>query len=460
MTPLIDLLLSNALMMVPVAVVVAIVARFFHRPAVIHVLWVIVLLKLVSPQFYQAAIPGLWNTPGLSEVAGLFHGLEQQWGVPSTPLKPTVVATDSLAKDSLSQHASSERMGVRPPSSSQVQHDHTPAISHAAQSPVPSAGLGAAAVRIVYSLLRADRLRQGLLWVWGIGAGIFVCTLAYRARCFHHFVKRAPLADETVQAIARSIAKRYQLGNSPDIRVASGEFPPLLWVIPGSASIVLPRALLDQLDSAAIKHLLAHEMAHFARGDHWVRLLESIVLGIYWWHPVVWWARRQLQHAEEQCCDAWVLWACPQSETEYARTLLATLDYLSGPRSSLPPLSSGLGRASLIRRRFEMILHHQSRRTLSRRGIVVVAVIALAVLPCSAAAFSTGEQEPGNQAEAAESSSSEQGSQPQIETRLRVEELKRRLRAELSRADFAVGETLDAKEVHRVVSNRHSFGHG
>ena len=28
---------------------------------------------------------------------------------------------------------------------------------------------------------------------------------------------------------------------------------------------------------------------------------------LFWWHPVVWWARREIEAAEEACCDAWVV---------------------------------------------------------------------------------------------------------------------------------------------------------
>ena len=67
--------------------------------------------------------------------------------------------------------------------------------------------------------------------------------------------------------------------------------------------------------------LLLHELAHLKRRDHWVRWLELVVAGLYWWHPVVWWARRALREAEEQCCDAWVVWAMPDRSRTYASCL-------------------------------------------------------------------------------------------------------------------------------------------
>ena len=60
--------------------------------------------------------------------------------------------------------------------------------------------------------------------------------------------------------------------------------------------------------------------------------LEFVVMGLYWWHPVVWYARRELREAEEQCCDAWVVSTLPGAGRTYASALVDTLDFLSdGP---------------------------------------------------------------------------------------------------------------------------------
>ena len=53
--------------------------------------------------------------------------------------------------------------------------------------------------------------------------------------------------------------------------------------------------------------VLIHELAHLKRRDHWVRRLEAVVLGLDWWNPVAWWARREIEKAEEECCNAWIV---------------------------------------------------------------------------------------------------------------------------------------------------------
>jgi tetratricopeptide (TPR) repeat protein len=156
---------------------------------------------------------------------------------------------------------------------------------------------------------------------------------------------------------------------------------PLLWALVGPPRLLLPEALWKTLTEQQRGTLLAHELAHLRRRDHWVRLLELVVLGLYWWHPVAWWARRELREAEEQCCDAWVLWALPDAAEVYARALLQTLAFLSQSRQSLPVGASGAGRVSLLKRRLTMILRGPTSRVLGWPGLVALLLVAAALLP-------------------------------------------------------------------------------
>src|SRR5205823_4185796 len=134
----------------------------------------------------------------------------------------------------------------------------------------------------------------------------------------------------------------------------------------------------------------AHELAHLRRGDHWVRWLELLATAAYWWHPVVWWARRGLRTAEEQCCDAWVVWALPAARRAYADVLVDAVDFLSEARPALPPLASGVGEVRQLRRRLVMIMRGGVPRRLSRLGLMVglAGSVAAAVAGAAASAAS------------------------------------------------------------------------
>ena len=117
-----------------------------------------------------------------------------------------------------------------------------------------------------------------------------------------------------------------------------------------------------QRASTSERRFLLHELAHLKRRDHWVRWLELIVGGLYWWHPAVWWGRRLLREAEEQCCDAWVVWAMPQGAKTYATALLAAIEFVSGARTAPAASSatSGNGHVSCLKRRLKMIVRAQN----------------------------------------------------------------------------------------------------
>ena len=71
---------------------------------------------------------------------------------------------------------------------------------------------------------------------------------------------------------------------------------------------------------------------------------------------MLWWARQALRDVEEQCCDAWVVWAFPDAAKSYAETLLETLDFLNQSELSEPLLASGFGKVHHLRRRLTMIM--------------------------------------------------------------------------------------------------------
>jgi hypothetical protein len=155
----------------------------------------------------------------------------------------------------------------------------------------------------------------------------------------------------------------------------------MLWAFLGEPRVLVPASLLERLSEEQWDTLLAHELAHLRRRDHWVRLLELAVIGLYWWHPVVWWARRQLREVEEQCCDAWVVWALPGAAEVYATTLVEALTYLSGARSILPLAASGIGQVTLLKRRLTMIMRGTTPRALSATGSLAVFGLAAVLLP-------------------------------------------------------------------------------
>jgi hypothetical protein len=198
---------------------------------------------------------------------------------------------------------------------------------------------------------------------------------------FRRLLRHTRPAPADLQAEADALARRLGLRRAPPVRLVPGAVPPMVWGVGPAQRLLFPARLLDRVDAEQRASLLLHELAHVRRGDPWVRVLELIVLPLYWWHPVAWWARRELREAEEQCCDAWVVWALAGASRTYALALLQAVALCANVRSPLPVAASGIGQVPHLRRRLTMIMQAKTPRALSRAGVVVVLGLGLLLLP-------------------------------------------------------------------------------
>ena len=222
-----------------------------------------------------------------------------------------------------------------------------------------------------------------LAWTWSVGIALLASRQAYRIFWFRRLLCAAEPAPADVVDTAERAAKRVGLKRVPGIAMLPVCMAPLVWSLGGRPRVVLPAALFERLDPAAQEAILTHELAHVRRMDHWVRLLELVVVTVFWWHPVAWWARRQLRELEEQCCDGMVLGTATHDIRAYAVALLDTLEFLSESSVVSPLGATATEPASSLARRIKMLRNPTIvvRLTLGHLAIVV----SLAAVPMALA---------------------------------------------------------------------------
>ncbi len=348
------------------AVFVAAFARVCRRPAMVHGLWLLVLVKLV--------------TPPLVPVAFSWLSLE------SIPLPVTATRAQGMATEAESSERAFTLNG--PPAESgapagSLQYvwmlADEPAPAHQKATQIPPANFA--------ELIRAWVLpwmgEVGVpLWL-GISLLWFGSTALYSYR-FQRLLRYARRAPASLQEQARTLAARMGLKQCPGVWLVPGAVSPMLWSIGGRPRLLFPTRLLDDLDREQRATLLVHELAHYRRGDHWVRFVEMLVVGLFWWHPVVWWARHELHEAEEHCCDAWVVWTLAGADRAYATALLQTVAFVSQSRCPLPAAASGIGQVRHLRRRLTMIMQGKTPRSLSWAGLLAIVGLGVLLLPVQA----------------------------------------------------------------------------
>jgi hypothetical protein len=131
-----------------------------------------------------------------------------------------------------------------------------------------------------------------------------------------------------------------------------------------------------------------------------VRLVELCAHVAYWWHPVVWWTRHEIEAAEEQCCDAWVVEHQSGTPLTYAEALLTTIDFLCEAAqptkqltAALPPAACGLGDVPLLRSRLTQIMRGDLGGQLPRKVWIGVLIGGLLISPLEPAVFATSSRE-------------------------------------------------------------------
>lgn len=322
---------SNTLVALPLAGIAWLVSRYARRPALAHLLWIGVLIKLLTPPLFTA--PVQWPVEAIASRGEITSAASRPNEVAALPSAPAVPATLNNAA------------GPRRPASRAVQATTQKRLIRRATAPpswrrtvsLPTFGT------IAFSLWMAGSLIVALRAIYSMWQ--FQRVLRYRGR-----------TDIWLNARLASLVKQVGLVRAPAITVVDGTFSPMLWGFGRQARLIFPGELALRLDRQACDALLLHEMAHYWRGDHWVRALELLCRVAFWWNPLVWLARREIEASEELCCDAWVVARQQGSPRSYAEALLATIDFLNEETPSLPPIASSLGEISLLRRRLTRIM--------------------------------------------------------------------------------------------------------
>ena len=392
MTWLVTTAVTNAVLVTFLAAIALVVGRLVRRPALVHLLWTVVLLKLLTPPVVE--LPIGWKIDPTSWTAESQRS--SAFAVASIPLDAAASSPSEVAD---------ARTSLQPPAAASALHasgvtikprinaaDRAELVQHELRSAIAAApvqegraeGGRTASLTIAYLLYAA-------LAVWVAGSMVILMLLLVRTHRFRRFLRLAAEPDERLTARARQLAYVVGLRSAPQVIVVDSVVSPMLWGLGRRMRLVFPMELRQRLDAAARDSLLLHELAHYARGDHWTRLVELTAYVFYWWHPVVWFARREIEAAEEQCCDAWVVEFQTGTRRSYAEALLATIDFLNEKSALPPPAACGLGGLPLLRCRLTQIMRGDVARRLPpmvKASVVVTAVLVLPLGPGLRAASS------------------------------------------------------------------------
>jgi beta-lactamase regulating signal transducer with metallopeptidase domain len=306
-----------------------------RRPHLAYVLWLVVLAKCLTPP--------LWSSP-----TGLFS-----WATP-----PVVVPAESASATS----TPNTPLAARPFSAPANQE----IASGSKNLPVvPTAEMMSAASphrtpqwREPVSPLTGRRVARWLWIGWAAGAAVYAgFALLLTIGCWRTIRRSQVPRDETLVALLETVAQRLRVRRKTRLVLVSEPLGPMTfgWIRP---TIIVPQALTAGRSAVDLEPLLAHELVHVRRGDAFVGLLQLVAQCLLWFHPLVWWANRQIGRERERCCDEEVIAGLACQPGVYARCLVNVLELKRQLR--WPGPLPGLRRFEVTKQRLEHLMRNSA----------------------------------------------------------------------------------------------------
>jgi beta-lactamase regulating signal transducer with metallopeptidase domain len=307
-----------------------------RRAHLAHLVWLVVLIKCLTPP--------LWSSP-----TGVFSWATHRSAADAKSAAP--IATASVAP---ADEAAASPIDPVSAAANLQASDHRATLS--AVSTPSSAG-----VMEQGSSQRAGisgHILRLLLYGWAVGAVAFAGFSILLAIATARAVRRSRCPDdEPATALLERLINRLNVRRKPRLVLVNEPLGPMTfgWLRP---AIIVPEQLIACRSPSEVEPLLAHELIHVRRGDALVGMLQLSAQCVWWFHPLVWWANREMGRERERCCDEEVVagLACPPAT--YARSLLNVLE-LKRQLRWLGPLP-GLRPFEVTKQRLERLMTHSA----------------------------------------------------------------------------------------------------
>ncbi len=369
--------LYSTLMASAVALVVLAVQKLFQSrltARIQHVLWLIVLLRLIVPDFPNSPV-------------SMFHVLQS---VTDIKKAASVIFPfdDASSPKEFTQNSQEKKIPTK--------NDTTTAEkNHLLSTAVPLDDVPKS------EPLTAERYSLGwqiIATVWLAGA---LTIVAYLLQFMWKLNRRAStftlVDDPHILSVLDDCRKKF--GIKKPIPVYTGA----IWKSPHIFGLIRPRiyvpkAICLELSRSHLTHIFAHELAHLKRRDHIWNALGSFVLALHWINPLVWMCIKRMKTDRELACDAYALEVLGEAEAvPYGMTILECVAFFSA-KPAHPHLLSFFGSNSQneLKRRITMIKSF-------KKGSYKLSALAVICVACLGATALTNAATPATVSSPAES---------------------------------------------------------
>lgn len=146
-------------------------------------------------------------------------------------------------------------------------------------------------------------VHQWLVVSWIVGVAVFITVAVVKALRIEFWLRRERKPLPTgLQGEIEKIFSGLGVRISPQLWLVEGIGQPFVWgVLRGG--IYMPANLVKANNVEHFRDVLGHELSHVLRFDAAVNLLQIMAQTVFWFHPFVWWANKEIRAEREKCCD-------------------------------------------------------------------------------------------------------------------------------------------------------------
>jgi beta-lactamase regulating signal transducer with metallopeptidase domain len=219
---------------------------------------------------------------------------------------------------------------------------------------------------------------------WVMGCALFIVVTIARVRsCWRKLEVAGEIEAPAVFTLLEGIRRRFGLRRTVRLWVTPISIGPAVIGI-WHPTIILPAALVNGKTPSKLEPLLAHELMHIRRGDLWTGLLQTLAVGLWWFHPLVRLVSRLLTREAERCCDEQVIAHLHYQPRVYAQSLI---DVLTLKQKLQPvPVCPGVRPIDVTSQRLERIMRlgHGSHKHTPWWCWAAMLLLAITALPGAA----------------------------------------------------------------------------
>ena len=233
--------------------------------------------------------------------------------------------------------------------------------------------------------------------VWIIGMLAAASRLLYSSYVISRAVSRSETADSWLYRILEELKRELNIRSRIRLKISDSAMTPFTQGL-FNHTIVLP--LEEISNSATLRSIMLHELAHIKRSDNLTQRFAQILCIIQWFNPFTWLVARQMMKDRELACDNLVINMGTQASA-YASNLVNLARKMKHLRRT-NLAAAAIVNSNNFKERIMSILATNSNRKDVSKNLKLITVFALALLAIPLALLQNAtladtETEPANE---------------------------------------------------------------